>query len=194
MYKRSELRHACFRAKNKAETKENKILLDLIIPLLSESQRFENFAEVWDILLDRKKNIVVIKPESDADFIKTVCQEKSFQVKYKTEPDAKSWADRHSNIIVIVESLMLDKLMTWETYNTTWGVEVDANLKQINTKLFVQLKQKEVTEEMITASMDSPESTEYIGPQINTIEATPMSKEEIKKFESFLKTQEKNKD
>jgi hypothetical protein len=194
MYKRSELRHACFRAKNKSATEDNKILLAVIEPLLNETQRFENFTEVWDILLDRKKNIVVIKPESDNDFIKTVCQEKSFQIKYKTEPDEKSWTDRHQNIVVIVEALMLDNLMTWETYNVTWGVEVDTTLKQINTKLFVKLQQKEVTEEMIVASMDSPESTEYIGPQINTVEATPMSKEEIKKFESFLKTQEKNKD
>ena len=194
MYKRSELRHACFRVKKNSATEENKKLTNLIEPLLSISQRFENFVDVWDIMIDKSKNIVIIKPESNLDFVKTVCQEKSFQVKYKTEPDEKTWTDRHQNIVIIVEALMLDNLMTWENYNADWGVEVDPVLKQIGTKLFVKSKQKEVTQEMIVASMDTPESTEFIGSPINTIETKPMSKEDIKKFEKFLKTKETNKD
>lgn len=151
MIKRSELRHACFRAKNGVATEQNMQLLKLVEPLLQPSQRWENFSQEWDLFVSGD-TIKIVKPETDVDFIRNTCLEKHFQTVHKT---TVNWDDRKLNVLTIVELLMLDRLMTWENYNTAWGVEVDFTLKQIRTKLFTAPSQLEVTSQMIKDSVKS---------------------------------------
>lgn len=186
MYKRSELRHACFRAKNGTATEANKQLLNVIEPLLVVGQRWENFSSLWDLLIGTDGSIKIIKPETDLDYVKKVCLEKSLCVKMKLE---ENWDDRDQNIITIIESLMLDKLMTWESYAKTWGVDIDMSLKMLSTKLYRNPTQKEVTEEMILASRVSADNQAYVGAEENNVvlEAKTMSPEETKKFEQMVK-------
>lgn len=186
MYKRSELRHACFRAKNGKATEANKELLDVIEPLLVVGQRWENFGSEWDLLLGSDGSIRIIKPETDLDYVKKVCLEKSLCLKMNLQ---ENWDDRETNIITIIESLMLDKLMTWETYAKTWGVDIDVTLKMLSTKLYRQPSQKEVTEEMILASRVSSDNQAYVGEEENNVvlEAKVLSPEETKKFEQMVK-------
>lgn len=187
MYKRSELRHACFRAKKNAATADNLVLLSKLEPLLVTGQRWENFAVVWDLIVSSSGEIKIINPETDIDFVKTICQEKSFCVKYQKE---REWNDREQNIITIVESGMLVGLMKWETYGQKWGVDIDVTLKMITTKLFRESTQKEVTEEMILASRVSDDASPYVGEQPIDIqmEVKPMTAEETNQFEQFLNT------
>ncbi len=186
MYKRSELRHACFRAKNNNATESNKELLAVVEPLLAIGQRWENFSVEWDLLVAKDGTVKIIKPETDLEFIKTVCMEKAFCVKYGKE---ENWDDRDQNVITIVEGVMLDKLMTWDNYSKAWGVDVDIALKLIVTKLFRQSTQKEVTEEMIQASRISNDDAPYVGETPNEVEfdVKELSPEEFKKFAQLVK-------
>jgi len=184
MYKRSELRHSCFRAKKGTATEENKKVLESIEPLLKVGQTFKNFSDVWDILIDPKGKIVIIKPEVNYDYIHSTCIEASLYKKQGIDFD--SFDDRQMNIITIVESQMLEGVTSWENYNRIWGVEVDKVLKFIKTKVFKATQlQIEVTEEMINASMkeEVPVQVEETPVQLS---AELMSQETKNAFEEFL--------
>lgn len=185
MYTRSEIRHACFRAKNNAATEENKKVLAIVEPLLDVHQRWENFGTVWDVLLDSNSNIIIIKPETDYDFIHTTCIEASLYKKNGIKFD--SFSDRQKNIIVTVETLMLDNLMSWESYGKAWGVEIDQSTKTIKTRLYnVRSSQIEVTDEMIKSSMKDADGSAFTEKEENVLEAKPMNAEQQKAFEEFL--------
>lgn len=190
MYKRSELRHACFRAKNGAQTEANSVLLAVIEPLLVIGQRWDNFASEWDVMIAKDGSVKIVKPEVDLDYVKTVCQEKSFCVKYGKEED---WSDRDQNIITIIETLMLDKLMTWESYGKAWGVDIDMGLKMLSTRLFRQSSQKEVTEEMILASRVSDDDKPFIGEETKEVqlEVKELTPEQAKQFEQAMRSASK---
>lgn len=192
MFSRSELRHACFRAKNNVATDKNKDLLRHVEPLLKIYQKWNNFTTEWDLLVNSKNEIIIIKPEVDYDFIHSICLEVSFLAKrnLKFECNTKSveYNDRCLNIITIIESLMLDNIMTWKNYNINWGVSVDSTSKQIKTNLYnAPINQIEVTEEMIQNSMkideDIQENILNESLILNTEEVTDeLQKEKLKEF------------
>lgn len=181
MYSRSEIRHACFRAKNGALTDKNKKIVEIVKPLLKTHQRFDNFTTEWDILVTSGGAITIIKPEVDIDFIKATCLEKQFQVKYGVGTEM---TPRKQNIITIVEIMMLDGKMTWENFEEVWSVQVDLQLKTISTKLFISRTQIPVTEEMIQASKQSEDDSEHTGKTVGVVELTPVviTKEEFNKL------------
>ncbi len=178
MINRSELRHACFRAKKGAATEQNLRVLALVEPLLQPGQRWDNFSQEWDIFVARGE-IKIVKPETDLDFIRNTCLEKHFQVKHNAP--SIEWDDRKANVITIVEMLMLDGLMTWENYNIKWGVDIDYVLKQVHTRLFRPASQLDVTDQMIQASAKHEDPN----PQAQ-ITAHPMTDEQRLAFEKFL--------
>lgn len=186
MYTRSELRHACFRAKKGAASEKNQLLLDVVQPLLKPYQKWENFSKVWDILVDKSGQIKIIKPETNYDYIHSTLLEASLYAKQGIDFD--SFDDRQLNIITQVEILMLDNIMNWKNYNRVWGVEVDPELKTLKTRLYnVDPRQKEVTQEMIEASKkDADGSPMSPPPEPNVLEMKPMTEEQNKAFEEFL--------
>lgn len=185
MYSRSELRHACYRAKNNAVSETQKPIIDIIEPLLVVGQRFENFAELWDILITKTGSIKIVKPETDYDFIHSTLLEAAIYTKQNSSFDV--FDDRQLNIITQVESLMLDNIMTWSNYNKIWGVELDTNLKTLKTKLYnIDAKQKEVTAEMIEASKKDADGSALNMPESNVLEMKTMTPEQSKAFEAFL--------
>lgn len=185
MYTRSELRHACFRAKKGAATEKHQPLLDVIQSLLQPHQRWENFTTVWDILVDGSGKIKVIKPETNYEYIHNTLLEASLYAKQGIDFD--SFDDRQMNIIAQVEILMLENIMTWSNYNKVWGVELDPELKTIKTKLYnIDPKQKEVTPEMIEASKKNADGSPLSEQPSTVLEMTPMTEEQTKEFEKFL--------
>lgn len=192
MYKRSDLRHACYRAKNNSVTNANRVLLDVVEPLLSPGQRWENFSTIWDILVTKSGEVKVIKPETNYDNIHSTLLEASVYAKQGIDFD--SFSDEQMNIIDQVEAIMLDGIMNWKNYNKVWGVEIEPDRKQLKTKLYnVSTNQKEVTEEMIVASQKDADGNP-LTPQVeNVLEAKPMTDEQAKQFEDFLKRRYPNK-
>ena len=186
MYTRSELRHACYRAKKGVATEKNQLLLDLIKPLLQPHQRWENFSKVWDILVSKSGDIKVIKPETNYDYIHNTLLEASLYAKQGIDFD--SFDDNQMNIIEQVEILMLDNIMSWKNYNRVWGVEIDPELKTLKTKLYnVDPGQIEVTQEMIEASKKDADGNPLSAQQEpNVLEMKPMSDAQSKAFEEFL--------
>lgn len=185
MYTRSELRHACFRAKKGTATEKNQPFLDLVQPLLKVHERWENFGKVWDILLSKSGEIKIIKPETNYEYIHNTLLEASIYTKQGIDFD--SFDDRQMNIITQVEILMLDNIMNWKNYNRVWGVEVDPELKVVKTKLYnVDPKQKEVTEQMIEASKKDADGSPLIVRQPAVLEMKTMTDEQSKEFEAFL--------
>lgn len=182
MVTRSELRHACFRAKKKSATEKNQQLLDIVSPLLSPGQTWDNFATIWDLLIDRSNNIVIIKPEVDYSFIHNTCLTASIFAR-KNLPF--EFTDREQNIISIVEAIMLEGIMSWENYNTVWGVEVDIELKVIKTRLYTaSMNQYVVTNEMIEASKKDADGNPFtviepIDVELDVKELTPEQAESI---------------
>lgn len=185
MYSRSELRHACYRAKNNAVSAQQKPIVEMIEALLSPGQRFENFTELWDILVTKTNVIKIVKPEVDYDFIHSTLLEAAIYAKQNSSFDALE--DRQLNIITQVEALMLGDLMSWHNYNKTWGVEIDPTLKTLKTKLYnIDTKQKEVTAEMIEASKKDADGSVMTTAQPNVLEMKTMTDEQAKSFEAFL--------
>lgn len=191
MHTRSELRHACFRAKNNAATDKNRELMALVEPLLEVHQKWSNFATEWDLLVNKNNEIVIIKPEVDHDYIHSTCIEKRLYEKTGTQVEMDP---RQENIVTIIEANMLDGLMTWENYGKVWSVYIDNTLKVIKTKLLnIPSNQLEVTDEMIEASKKDADGSAFTEQeQPAPLEATPMSPEQAKAFEEFLA--KKNKD
>ena len=190
MFTRSELRHACYREKNGAATEENKKLLLHIEPLLSITQNFKNFSVDWDLLVNQNDEIIIIKPETDYDFIHSTCLEAKIFHKNNLE---NNFDDRKQNIINIIEILMLDSIMSWDNYTIKWGVFIDPELNQIKTILYgLPQNQLKVTEEMITNSSKHKNDDEILANQITQINepiilnTKEMNKEEIDDFKNFM--------
>lgn len=184
MFTRSEVRHACFRAKKKADNEKHKEVLDLVKSKLPEGYRFENFAELWDVMVTGG-NITIVQPESDYDFIHETCTEAA--VMARLGKDFSAMTARQQNVIAVVENEMLDGLTVWKEYNRKWGVTLDTELKKIKIKLFsVKPSQLEVTDEMITSSMKDADGSALTIEQVNALEAKPMDEKQRAMFEEFL--------
>lgn len=177
---RSEIRHALYRAKNGIFADSKKHIYDMVEPKIPANESWSTFAKSWDIFY-KNGEVTVIRPESDYDFIHTTCLEKALHVKNNIEMDA---TDRQLNVIQIVELNMLEGKMTWPTYNKTWGVSVDRELKRVYTRLFTTFV-NEVTEDMIKASAPSDGTAMTALPEIPTVtldESVPMTPEEVEEF------------
>lgn len=189
MYSRSEIRHACFRAKNKVATEKNKQILSLIEPMLEIHQRWENFSDVWDVIVTKDKQIKIVTPEKDKDFIHTTLLKASL---YKElGKDFTDLEDREYNIVVQVEQIMLDKIMNWSNYNKTWGVVFDEISNVLKTVQYnVNSNQITVTQEMIEASKKDADGNPFIGEEAEkeqvALELKPMDEYQKKQFEEFL--------
>lgn len=189
MLSRSDVRYNCYRMKkNKPDAKVLEVAA-LVEPLLDASQTWDKFATEWDIMVSLKGEIVIIKPELDEKFIHETCLEKKMLAKKGlTDED---FSDRQHNIVNTVESIMLDRIMTWENYNSVWGTKVNKELFLIETFMRnTNTGQKPVTEEMIKGSMqafpvaDNPERENK--PSVQMGEFTNMTPEEIEKFQAVL--------
>ncbi len=145
---RSDIRHACYRIKNNQPYKPE--LIALVEPKLLNGEKWSDFSNTWDVLLDSNDQVVIIKPEVDYDYVHSVCLEAAL---YKKKGFDWDFDSRAMNVIQIVELNMMDN-MKWEDYNKTWGVYVDLEIKKIHTKLFKTV-QNIVTPEMIQASQKS---------------------------------------
>lgn len=185
MYSRSELRHVCYRAKNKAVSEQQKPIVEFIESLLEVGQRFENFTELWDILVAKNGDVKIVKPESDYDFVHSTLIEASLYARQKISFDC--FDDRQTSIVTQVEVLMLENLMTWTNYNKVWGVVLDPKLKTLSTKMYnVDPRQLEVTEQMIEASKKDADGSALSTPEPNVLEVKTMTDEQSKEFEAFL--------
>lgn len=185
MYKRSDIRYACTRAKNKNAAADHQPILNEVSKLLKSHQRWENFKTTWDLLVDKDNNIVIIDPETDRDFVHSTCLEYSFSIKNNIPA---SFTDRQNNIISIVDAMMLDGKMSWNNYNKTWGVEIDYETKMIKTKMYnIPSNQITVTPEMIKASMKEPEGIiEQDVVVLDVPELKPMSDTQIAEMKNSI--------
>jgi len=165
-------------------SQNNKHIAALVQVPASES--WETFGSRWDVIVDKKQKIHTIAPEMDFDFILSTCAEAKMMFKYtgKVEFDDH----RKQNIVNVVELSMLGDLMAWETYNETWGVELDRDLSRIYTKYF-KTKLNIVTPEMISASrisdgevMVKPAELEKIEVQMQAAEPTEKEKKMLQTF------------
>lgn len=184
MYTRSQLRHACFRAKNNRLTEDNKKTLEVVSPLLAEHQTWSTFADKWDLITTKSGEIIIIKPESDYDYVHSTCIEARTLVRLGQEI---AFSDpRKENVIQVVENLMLDNMMSWSNYGEAWGVTIDVALKQIRTKLYhVEPTQIEVTQEMIDASRISDPAPLTQAPDTELL-AEKMTPEQEKLFKNLI--------
>lgn len=181
---KSQIRHALYRMKNGKPCEDKQFVYDKIQTLLAPDQTWNDFAVKWDIMLG-DNDIVIISPETDYNFIHDTCLEKSFSVRSGIDFNG---TPRQMNVIQIVELSMLDK-MDWNSYNKTWGVYVDQELKRIHTKLFKTVINK-VTDEMIKNSAKSDGAAMTATPSLDVIEMSapvPMTEQEIKKFKKKKK-------
>jgi hypothetical protein len=185
MFKRSEIRHACYRAKKGLITESVQPILASVEPLLGPGQRWENFGKEWDVIITADKKLCIIKPETDYDFIHSTLVEAAL---YKRQGvDFDSFSDRQLSIINQVELLMLDGIMSWENYNKAWGVTIERDTNQLRTRQYnVKSTQIEVTEEMIQASKKDADGSVLTRQEPNVLEAEPMSAEQKRMFEEFL--------
>lgn len=188
---RSEIRHALYRAKNGIFAPEKQHIYDMVESRIPTGESWRTFSKTWDIFYSNSE-ITVIRPEVDYDFIHTTCLEKSLCVKNKIDIQ---WTDRQLNTIQIVELSMLEGKMQWSTYNITWGISVDHELKRINTKLFTT-SVNIVTDEMIKNSTLSDGAAMTAVPVIPVVEldsAEPMTDSEVVEFNKSLSKKRKNK-
>jgi len=185
MYTRSEIRHACYRAKNNAVTEKNRVILDLVEPLMMHNHRWDNFAVVWDVMVTKDDQIKIVYPETNYDYIhSTLLKAALYNEMGRSFTDLD---DRAYSLVMQVEQIMLDGIMTWENYNTVWGVEVDSATNSLRTRMYnVKSTQIEVTQEMIEASKKDADGSAFSEPQTTVLEMTPMSEGQKKAFEEFL--------
>lgn len=176
---RSEVRHTCYRMKNKAEVAEDKkYIVKLVETIIPEGESWDTFSLKWDILLDQLGDIYPIVPESDYDYVHSVCLEIALSKKHSIPLNLDK---RALNVYTIVELNMMEN-MTWDEYNKTWGVYIDYELKKIHTKLF-KTKQNIVTPEMIEdskksdgAAMIETGSIPIVDMKMEPFEPTPAEK------------------
>lgn len=186
MVNRSEIRNACYRAKKGVAEERHQHLLDMVRPLLQPHQTFNNFPVVWDVMI-KDGSPIIVKPETDYNYIHNTLLEAALY--HRQGIDFDSFNDRQMNIITIVDSLMLDGVMEWETYNKIWGVSIDPTIKQISTSLYkVADSQIEVTDEMIRSSMKDADGSALtnISPKETVLHTKPMDDATQKAFEEFL--------
>lgn len=177
---RSEIRHALYRAKNGIFADDKKHIYDIVKPKIPVNESWATFSKNWDIFYINGE-ITVIQPETDYDFIHTTCLEKSLHIKNNINMDA---THRQLNAIQIVELNMLDGKMTWPTYNKTWGIWVDRELKRVHTKLFMT-SVNTVTDDMIKASAPSDGAAMTTTPEIPMIvvdKTEPISADDAEKY------------
>jgi hypothetical protein len=174
MFTRSEIRHACYRAKK--DQPANPEILSLVKEKLSPGEDFKNFSINWDLFLDKNNVLHIIKPETNYEFAHSVCLEKSICVKNNMDPH---FEPRQENVVQIVELNMLSN-MSWETYNKTWGISIDYELKRIYTKLF-----KTVVNEVTFPIQEVPVETEKV--TVSPLIAEPITKEEGEAFLAMMR-------
>ncbi len=153
----------------KSGAKAVKEIVEVVAPIIPVGESWDTFSMNWDIMMKPSGEIVVIKPETDINFIETTCLKKHICESSKI-PFVGS--DREDNVIDIVEMNMLSN-MNWVDYNRTWSVSMDYDIKRITTRLF-----KTVVNEVKFPEPD-PIPEEVVPMQV---EATPMSDEEISRF------------
>lgn len=191
MLNKSELRNACYRAKKGVATSGHDALLAVVSPLLNETQCWDNFPKVWDIMLDRNGKVVIIKPETDYDYIHSTLLEAAMNAKANLSFD--SFDDRQMNIISQVESLMLIGIMSWDNYNRAWGVGIDPSLKTISTKQYnIKSGQITVTPAMIEASKKDADGTALTEVVPKVLLAKSMSDAEVTSFKQRLSKKQKS--
>lgn len=185
MYSRSEFRHACYRAKKGAATSENRQVLALIEPLMEPQHRWENFASEWDVIVTKDNQVKIVFPEKSYDFIhSTLLKAALYDEMGKSFSDL---SDREFNIVMQIEQLMLDGVMTWSNYNSLWGVTLDSANNHIKTVMYSKgSSQIEVSEDMIKASMKDADGNPLSQPETNILETKPMTAEQKQQFEEFL--------
>lgn len=166
MLKRSDVRHTCFRMKNKqAPTESNAFIVEIVKKSLPSWANWDNFAIAWDIFVDKSGSIKIVKPELDYDFCHSICLEAAL---YKRKDIDFDFDDRATNVLNIVELNMMEN-MTWENYNKTWGISVDRELKRIHTRHFLT-KENVVTPEMIKNSAKSDGAPQLEVPSIPVVQ------------------------
>lgn len=195
MLTRSQIRHACYRAKNKVATDANKEILNQIEPLLLEGQNWDNFSNTWDIFVDRNGKVKIVHPERNASFIeKTLLKISTY---FEIGMVLDHLTDREMNVYDQVNPLLLDGVMTWENYQKVWDATLDVNTNAIRTKLFnIKSNQIEVTPEMIEASKKDADGSVYTGEnEIKPVEVEmkPMNEKDKLAFNEFL-AKKQNKD
>lgn len=169
---RSEVRHTCYRMKNKAEVAEDRqYIVDLVKPIIPKGETWDTFSSSWDILIGSDDKIHPIVPESDYDYVHSICLEVALSKKHNIPLNLDS---RGQNVLTVVELNMMDN-MTWDEYNKMWGVYIDYELKKIHTKLF-KTKQNIVTPEMIESSKKSD------GAEMVEAGSIPVVKMEMEEF------------
>tara|TARA_R110000772_G_scaffold87055_1_gene181768 strand:- start:208 stop:840 length:633 start_codon:yes stop_codon:yes gene_type:complete len=199
MYSRSDLRHACYRAKsnNNVVAEKHKPLLQVIEPLLPDYATWDNFTDRWDIFIDKNKDIHIVVPERNINFIEKTCLEAKFKAQNNI-PVSFDDNLKKQNVVDIVELSMLDELTKWESYDEKWSVYMDEQ-KFINVKLINKKKtQIEVTDDMIIKSIDDnrillnqdqkdellkqKEENKKLDTVLEMKEATPKQKKQIEKL------------
>jgi hypothetical protein len=174
---RSEVRHAVYRKRSGCPKPEYQQVYETIEAMLPGGESWDSFSTGWDVLVIGD-DIAIIKPETDYDFIHTTCLEKAMCVNHGLTYNTTA---RQENVLQIVEAGMLDGLMDWTTYNKTWGVVVEVDVKRIHTKLFLT-NVNVVTDEMIAASAKSDGAEMTAIPELPVIELgefVPMTDEEV---------------
>lgn len=161
---RSEVRHALYRAKNGVPSADKQDIYDIVEPMIPKGETWSDFSVKWDIFVI-DGTISMVRPEVDYDFIHSTCIEKSMHVKNKIPMET---TQRQDNTIQIVELNMLEGKMAWETYNKTWGVSVDKELKRVYTRLFLT-NVNVVSDEMIKQSAPSDGNAMSEVPSIPTV-------------------------
>ena len=188
MFSRSEIRHACYRAKNNRVSEKNREILALVEPLMQHNHRWDNFAEVWDVIVTKDKQIKIVYPETNQDYIHTTLLKAALFVEMGRPLDDLD--DRAFSLVSQVEQLMLDGVMTWANYNTVWGVVVDPSTNSIKTTMYnLKSTQIEVTAEMIEASKKDADGSAFTEKQEQpptVLEMKPMDEAQRKAFEEFL--------
>jgi hypothetical protein len=187
MLSRSQIRHACYRAKNNAVTPSNQEAIALIQPLLNEGQNWSNFSTVWDVFIDKNNNIKIVKPETDRMFIeKTLIKLAAYEEMQKS---FDSLDDRELNLVSQIEPMFLEGVMTWSNYGSVWGFSLASGTNLVSTFLYnIKPSQIEVTEEMIRGSIKDADGSPFSTPEDNKVvlEAKPMDEFQKAKFEEFL--------
>ncbi len=189
--RRSDVRHACYRAKNDIFSEATKHIIDMIESKMEIHHKWNDFSKKWDVIV-ADGEIHLIEPENDYSFIHSTLLEISFLVKRGISLDEIS--PRQKNIVIMIEQNMLDGIMTWENYNVAWGFEIDKISNTIRTKMFnAPSNQIEVTDDMIKSSMKEADGSEYKESSLEeaNLELKPMNAEMKKAFNKFLKKKNK---
>lgn len=165
--KRSDVRHALFRMKNGQPKVGCEELYEVVESMIPTGHSWNTFGTGWDVLI-KNGQVLIIKPETDYNYVHSTCLEYSLCAKNNVKPD---FDPRQANVIAIVESTMLDGKMTWANYNKNWGLTIDEDRGFIQTKLFAT-QVNEVTPEMIRNSAKSDGAAMTAVPELPKVEVS----------------------